>query len=168
MLWIFMYLLSDCYLSKFSYFIRSAYILLRIILGCLQWISTHTWVMALCAISISHRAELIRATLSTIHVFLSHIPLGFIFESPLVGSFSAQNEFVVEEITYWNPLTFADIAAWDTYKVFPGISEPNVAMFNRGMFHPWSSNVLYEFFYIDIHFLCLQVASNQFGSFYDV
>ncbi|WJX89082.1 hypothetical protein P8452_71103 [Trifolium repens] len=32
----------------------------------------------------SQKAELIRATLSTIHVFISWIPLGFIFESPLL------------------------------------------------------------------------------------
>ncbi|WJX83647.1 hypothetical protein P8452_66295 [Trifolium repens] len=31
----------------------------------------------------SQRAELIRAILSTIHLFISWIPLGFIFESPL-------------------------------------------------------------------------------------
>jgi hypothetical protein len=62
-------------------------------------------------LSASQRAELILATPSTIHVFLSWIPLGFIFESPLVGSFSVQNEFVVEEFTYWTLLTFADIVA---------------------------------------------------------
>lgn len=32
----------------------------------------------------SQRAELIRATLATLHAFLSWIPLGYIFESPLV------------------------------------------------------------------------------------
>jgi exportin-1 len=35
-------------------------------------------------LSISQRPELIRATLSTLHAFLSWIPLGYIFESPLV------------------------------------------------------------------------------------
>jgi len=36
------------------------------------------------------------------------------------------------------------------------------------MFHHLSSDNLLEIFYIDIHFLCLQVASLQFGNFYDV
>ncbi|WJX19582.1 Protein EXPORTIN 1B [Trifolium repens] len=72
--------------------------------------------MALCAISISHRAELIRATLSTIHVFLSQIPLGSIFESPLLETL---------------------------IKFFPAYRNPTLQ--------------------------CLtEVASNQFGSFYDV
>ncbi|GLT95335.1 hypothetical protein SLE2022_130230 [Rubroshorea leprosula] len=35
-------------------------------------------------LSASQRPELIRATLSTLHAFLSWIPLGFIFESPLL------------------------------------------------------------------------------------
>jgi exportin-1 len=35
-------------------------------------------------LSISQRPELIRATLSTLHAFLSWIPLGYIFESPLL------------------------------------------------------------------------------------
>ncbi|KAL2492946.1 Protein EXPORTIN 1A [Abeliophyllum distichum] len=40
----------------------------------------------LCAyvLSASQRAELIRATLATLHAFLSWIPLGYIFESPLL------------------------------------------------------------------------------------
>ncbi|XP_078432688.1 protein EXPORTIN 1A-like isoform X2 [Wolffia australiana] len=39
--------------------------------------------LCLYVLSASRRAELIRATLSTLHAFLSWIPLGYIFESPL-------------------------------------------------------------------------------------
>ena len=40
--------------------------------------------LCLYVLSASQRTELIRATLSTLHAFLSWIPLGYIFESPLV------------------------------------------------------------------------------------
>lgn len=40
--------------------------------------------LCLYVLSASQRAELIRATLSTLHAFLSWIPLGYIFESPLL------------------------------------------------------------------------------------
>lgn len=40
--------------------------------------------LCLYVLSASQRAELIRATLATLHAFLSWIPLGYIFESPLV------------------------------------------------------------------------------------
>jgi hypothetical protein len=44
-------------------------------------------------LSASTRPELIRATLSTLHAFLSWIPLGYIFESNLVSdSVSAEQE----------------------------------------------------------------------------
>ncbi|KAK7840439.1 protein exportin 1b [Quercus suber] len=36
-------------------------------------------------LSASQRTELIRATLSALHAFLSWIPLGYIFESPLLS-----------------------------------------------------------------------------------
>lgn len=39
----------------------------------------------------SQRTELIRATLGTLHAFLSWIPLGYIFESPLVSTFLIYN-----------------------------------------------------------------------------
>jgi hypothetical protein len=39
-------------LSIYIYFLRSVYISLSIVLGCLQRISTHTWVMLICAIGI--------------------------------------------------------------------------------------------------------------------
>ena len=38
-------------------------------------------------LSFSQRPELIQATLSTLHAFLSWIPLGYIFESLLVSDF---------------------------------------------------------------------------------
>ncbi|ESW29035.1 hypothetical protein PHAVU_002G038500 [Phaseolus vulgaris] len=40
--------------------------------------------LCLYVLSVSQRTELIRATLSTLHAFLSWIPLGYIFESPLL------------------------------------------------------------------------------------
>ncbi|GAB2227548.1 hypothetical protein Drorol1_Dr00009371 [Drosera rotundifolia] len=40
--------------------------------------------LCLYVLSASQRAELIRATLSTLHAFLSWVPLGYIFESPLL------------------------------------------------------------------------------------
>ncbi|XP_057540823.1 protein EXPORTIN 1A isoform X3 [Amaranthus tricolor] len=40
--------------------------------------------LCLYVLSASQRTELIRATLSTLHAFLSWIPLGYIFESPLL------------------------------------------------------------------------------------
>ncbi|PKI39484.1 hypothetical protein CRG98_040160 [Punica granatum] len=40
--------------------------------------------LCLYVLSASQRSELIRATLSTLHAFLSWIPLGYIFESPLL------------------------------------------------------------------------------------
>ncbi|KAF5749342.1 protein EXPORTIN 1A [Tripterygium wilfordii] len=40
--------------------------------------------LCLYVLSASQRADLIRATLSTLHAFLSWIPLGYIFESPLL------------------------------------------------------------------------------------
>ncbi|XP_062112296.1 protein EXPORTIN 1B-like isoform X2 [Humulus lupulus] len=40
--------------------------------------------LCLYVLSASQRTELIRATLSTLHAFLSWIPLGYIFESPVV------------------------------------------------------------------------------------
>jgi hypothetical protein len=85
----------------------------------------------------------------------------------LVGSFSVQNEFVVEEFTYWTLLPFADIVAWDTSKVYPGsgISEPNVAMFNRGMFHPLSSNA---FISICLHRYSLFMLAGGFHSIWEI
>ncbi|KAL3630785.1 Exportin-1 [Castilleja foliolosa] len=45
--------------------------------------------LCLYVLSASQRAELIRATLGTLHAFLSWIPLGYIFESPLVCNLPA-------------------------------------------------------------------------------
>lgn len=42
--------------------------------------------LCLYVLSISQRPELIRATLATLHAFLSWIPLGYIFESPLLDT----------------------------------------------------------------------------------
>ena len=51
------------------------------------WCSTEFWIiyeLCLYILSISQWHELIRETLATLHAFLSWIPLGYIFESPLV------------------------------------------------------------------------------------
>ncbi|KAG9158076.1 hypothetical protein Leryth_000240 [Lithospermum erythrorhizon] len=42
--------------------------------------------LCLYVLSASQRAELIRATLATLHAFLSWIPMGYIFESPLLNT----------------------------------------------------------------------------------
>ncbi|KAH9322911.1 hypothetical protein KI387_017550, partial [Taxus chinensis] len=42
--------------------------------------------LCLYVLSVSQRPELIRATLATLHAFLSWIPLGYIFESPLLDT----------------------------------------------------------------------------------
>ena len=58
--------------------------------------------LCLYVLSASQRTELIQATLSTLHAFLSWIPLGYIFESPLVCkilSNSFQTEIVVGTVT---------------------------------------------------------------------
>uniref|UniRef100_A0A6N2MYU8 Exportin-1 C-terminal domain-containing protein n=1 Tax=Salix viminalis TaxID=40686 RepID=A0A6N2MYU8_SALVM len=58
--------------------------------------------LCLYVLSASQRTELIRATLSTLHAFLSWIPLGYIFESPLVCEIllnSFQTELVVGTVT---------------------------------------------------------------------
>lgn len=51
--------------------------------------------LCLYVLSVSQRPELVRATLATLHAFLSWIPIGFIFESPLVSriyNFECSNE----------------------------------------------------------------------------
>ncbi|KAG9133939.1 hypothetical protein Leryth_004637 [Lithospermum erythrorhizon] len=47
--------------------------------------------LCLYVLSASQRAELIRATLATLHAFLSWIPLGYIFESPLLCTVASLN-----------------------------------------------------------------------------
>ena len=52
------------------------------------WSSEFQLIHELCqyVLSMSQRPELIRATLATLHAFLSWIPLGYIFESALVST----------------------------------------------------------------------------------
>ncbi|KAK7341256.1 hypothetical protein VNO80_24182 [Phaseolus coccineus] len=52
--------------------------------------------------SASQRTELIRATLSTLHAFLSLIPLGYIFESTLVASLRFGNSYDVQYVKMYN------------------------------------------------------------------
>ncbi|CAJ1934058.1 unnamed protein product [Sphenostylis stenocarpa] len=53
-------------------------------------------------LSASQRTELIRATLSTLHAFLSWIPLGYIFESPLVASLEYGGYYDVQYVKMYN------------------------------------------------------------------
>ena len=52
--------------------------------------------LCLYVLSASQRTELICATLSTLHAFLSWIPLGYIFESPLVGAVFCLSSTAIE------------------------------------------------------------------------
>lgn len=56
--------------------------------------------LCLYVLSASQRTELIRATLATLHAFLSWIPLGYIFESPLVTPISLLHIFINAYILY--------------------------------------------------------------------
>lgn len=56
--------------------------------------------LCLFVLSASQRTELIRATLATLHAFLSWIPLGYIFESPLVCSFYELSVNYVENLLH--------------------------------------------------------------------
>lgn len=60
--------------------------------------------LCLYVLSASQRAELIRATLATLHAFLSWIPLGYIFESTLVCTisfFSFLSRFHTYRSSFW-------------------------------------------------------------------
>jgi hypothetical protein len=75
MLWMVMYFLSDCYLFTFTLY-EVPIFCLELYFGCLPWISTHTWVMAICAISIPKgRAH----TCYTVHNTSLHIMDSFGF-----------------------------------------------------------------------------------------
>lgn len=56
--------------------------------------------LCLYVLSASQRTELIRATLATLHAFLSWIPLGYIFESPLVCVGNYGTEFYFYRIPF--------------------------------------------------------------------
>lgn len=60
--------------------------------------------LCLYVLSVSQRTELIRATLSTLHAFLSWIPLGYIFESSMVGIHACLIPYYTameQSETYW-------------------------------------------------------------------
>ncbi|KAG8381654.1 hypothetical protein BUALT_Bualt06G0144000 [Buddleja alternifolia] len=70
--------------------------------------------LCLYVLSASQRAELIRATLATLHAFLSWIPLGYIFESPLLQTLlkffpvPAYRNLTLQCLTEVAALTFGD------------------------------------------------------------
>lgn len=126
--------------------------------------------LCLYVLSASQRTKLTQATLSTLHAFLSWIPLGYIFESPLVGVvFCLKWNYFGGIQKLKSFLCFSP--AWDTPEIFPcpSISEPHIAMFNWGIFLLLNAYMFFpEIFNINIHFLYLQVAALQFGNYYDV
>ncbi|PPD77246.1 hypothetical protein GOBAR_DD25812 [Gossypium barbadense] len=60
--------------------------------------------LCLYVLSASQRIELIRATLSTLHAFLSWIPLGYIFESTLVSNSGFSNDLALETLLKFFPV----------------------------------------------------------------
>ncbi|GAA0141843.1 transporter [Lithospermum erythrorhizon] len=83
--------------------------------------------LCLYVLSASQRAELIRATLATLHAFLSWIPLGYIFESPLLETLLkffpivAYRNLTLQCLTEVASLSFGnfyDIQYINTYKIF--------------------------------------------------
>ncbi|KAI3729334.1 hypothetical protein L6452_17990 [Arctium lappa] len=58
--------------------------------------------LCLYVLSASQRTELIRATLATLHAFLSWIPLGYIFESPLVAALNFGDFYNVQYVNMYN------------------------------------------------------------------
>ncbi|KAK6926156.1 Chromosome region maintenance repeat [Dillenia turbinata] len=54
--------------------------------------------LCLYVLSVSQRTELVRATLATLHAFLSWIPLGYIFESPMERDFISEVVLLVLEL----------------------------------------------------------------------
>lgn len=128
------YVFSDWMWYMYIYFLWSVYLCCIVakiytLVLCSEFQLIHE--LCLYVLSASQRTELMRATLSTLHAFLSWIPLGYIFESPLVGVLFCLNNTAMEE--YWNLLLC--VAAWDPAKVFPSssISKPYTEMLNWGM-----------------------------------
>ncbi|MBA0710152.1 hypothetical protein Golax_025145, partial [Gossypium laxum] len=72
--------------------------------------------LCLYVLSASQRIELIRATLSTLHAFLSWIPLGYIFESTLVSNSGFSNDLAVS-MSRFGLLQVASLNFGDYYNV---------------------------------------------------
>lgn len=119
-------------------------------------------------LSVSQQTELICATLSTLHAFLSWIPLGYIFESPLVGVVFCLSNTALEE--FWNLLVVCLLQLETLLNFFPIHAYQNLTL---QCLTEVCSIVLVlmllpeTFMIIIIYFLCSQVAALQFGNYYD-
>ncbi|XP_057774096.1 protein EXPORTIN 1A-like [Salvia miltiorrhiza] len=80
--------------------------------------------LCLYVLSASQRAELIRATLATLHAFLSWIPLGYIFESPLLETLlkffpvPAYRNLTIQCLTEVAALSFGDFYNMQYVKLY--------------------------------------------------
>ncbi|XP_047960350.1 protein EXPORTIN 1A-like isoform X2 [Salvia hispanica] len=80
--------------------------------------------LCLYVLSASQRAELIRATLATLHAFLSWIPLGYIFESPLLETLlkffpvPAYRNLTIQCLTEVAALSFGDFYNMEYAKMY--------------------------------------------------
>ncbi|KAG6429419.1 hypothetical protein SASPL_107470 [Salvia splendens] len=80
--------------------------------------------LCLYVLSASQRAELIRATLATLHAFLSWIPLGYIFESPLLENLlkffpvPAYRNLTIQCLTEVAALSFGDFYNMEYAKMY--------------------------------------------------
>ncbi|XP_042053265.1 protein EXPORTIN 1A-like [Salvia splendens] len=80
--------------------------------------------LCLYVLSASPRAELIRATLATLHAFLSWIPLGYIFESPLLETLlkffpvPAYRNLTIQCLTEVAALSFGDFYNMEYVKMY--------------------------------------------------
>jgi len=103
-------------------------------MGCLQWISAHTWVMLIRVISFPTNWA---HTCNTLYIacLLVLDSLGLYIWITIGRYTHLFNSYytVMEEI--WDLLVFVLITAWDITEVFhnASISKPDIAMFNRGI-----------------------------------
>ncbi|PON41471.1 Coatomer beta subunit [Parasponia andersonii] len=91
--------------------------------------------LCLYVLSASQRTELIRATLSTLHAFLSWIPLGYIFESPLletllkffpVPSYRNLTLQCLTEVAALNFGDFYNVQYVKMYTIFMGLLQSHI------------------------------------------
>jgi len=85
---LFVSFLAALFLDNLLVFISLLYLIKSVLVVCSEFQLIHELCLYVLSAA-SQRTELIRATLATLHAFLSWIPLGYIFESPLVRIFAA-------------------------------------------------------------------------------
>lgn len=125
--------------------------------------------LCLYVLSASQRTELVRATLSTLHAFLSWIPLGYIFESPLVGAvYSLTNAFEGIIIVIFCYLSTLQLETLLKFFPIPAYRNLTLQCITEVCCIIWVLMVLPIIFENIAHFWCLQVAALQFGNYYDV